>query len=124
MSFGQKRNAKKDTEGKMKHHVPEMVWSHKLEEIHGEHQNGRLRDAEWGRCVLYIIASRKLDPITKLKGKKFFRARSATFRFVLFCPFPFVLKSGNIQHCSATADIESTLVRNTRTSCVVIFWTY
>ncbi|KAG2753893.1 hypothetical protein P692DRAFT_20796964 [Suillus brevipes Sb2] len=68
--------AKKDTNGNVKHHVPEMVWSHKFEDTSTVHIRTALglADAERGRRALYIIIFRKLDPITKLKGKKFLSA--------------------------------------------------
>ncbi|KAG1768856.1 hypothetical protein EDD22DRAFT_999864 [Suillus occidentalis] len=68
--------AKKDTEGKVKYHVPEMVWSHKFEETSTAHIRTALglKDAERGRRVLYIIVFKKLDPITDLSEDEFLSA--------------------------------------------------
>jgi serine/threonine protein kinase len=68
--------ADKDEEGKVKYHVPEMVWSHKFEDTSTANIRMALglKDAERGSRVLYIIVFRKLDPITKLKGRKFLSA--------------------------------------------------
>ncbi|KAG1774509.1 hypothetical protein EV702DRAFT_1280603 [Suillus placidus] len=68
--------AKKDEEGKVKHHVPELVWSHKF----GDTSTANIRralgidDAEPGRRVFYIIVFRQLEPITKLNGDDFLSA--------------------------------------------------
>ncbi|KAG2355773.1 hypothetical protein BDR07DRAFT_1302159 [Suillus spraguei] len=68
--------ARKDEEGKVKHHIPEMVWHCKFEDT----STARIRvalglkDAERGRRVLYVIVFRKLRPITKLSGTRFLRA--------------------------------------------------
>jgi hypothetical protein len=68
--------AMKDEEGKVKHHVPEMVWSHKFEDTSTANIRKALglKDAERGRRVLYIIVFRKLDPITDLSDKQFLAA--------------------------------------------------
>ncbi|KAG1772855.1 hypothetical protein EV702DRAFT_1201316 [Suillus placidus] len=68
--------AKKDEEGKVKHHVPEMVWFHKFEDTSTAkiRKTLGLKDAERGRRVLYIIVFRKLDPITDLSDKQFLTA--------------------------------------------------
>ncbi|KAG2339602.1 hypothetical protein BDR05DRAFT_967788 [Suillus weaverae] len=68
--------AKKDEEGKVKHHVPEMVWFHKFEDTSMAkiREMLGLKDAERGRRVLYIIVFRKLDPITDLSEDEFLSA--------------------------------------------------
>ncbi|KAG1817651.1 uncharacterized protein BJ212DRAFT_1480212 [Suillus subaureus] len=68
--------AKKDEEGKVKHHVPEMVWSHKFEDTSTANIRRALglKDAEHGRHVLYIIIFRKLNQIMDLSDKEFLTA--------------------------------------------------
>jgi len=68
--------ADEDEEGKVKHHVPEMVWSHKFEDTStaGIRRTLGLQDAERGSRVLYIIVFRKLDPITDLSEDEFLSA--------------------------------------------------
>ncbi|KAG1768849.1 hypothetical protein EDD22DRAFT_843893 [Suillus occidentalis] len=68
--------AEKDTEGKVKYHVPEMVWSHKFEDTSTAHIRTALglKDPERGRRVLYIIVFKKLDPITDLSEDEFLSA--------------------------------------------------
>ncbi|KAG1803660.1 uncharacterized protein HD556DRAFT_1437417 [Suillus plorans] len=68
--------AKEDKEGKVKYHVPEMVWSHKFEDTSTANIRRALglKDAERGRRILYIIVFRKLEPITNLSGKQFLTA--------------------------------------------------
>ncbi|KIK40988.1 hypothetical protein CY34DRAFT_806585 [Suillus luteus UH-Slu-Lm8-n1] len=68
--------AEKDTEGKVKYHVPEMVWSHKFEDTSTANIRTALglKDAERGRRVLYLIVFKKLDPITDLSEDEFLSA--------------------------------------------------
>jgi hypothetical protein len=68
--------AKKDEEGKVDHHVPEMVWSHKFEYTSTANIRSALGidDAKKGRRVFYMIVFRKLLPITNLNGKEFLKA--------------------------------------------------
>jgi serine/threonine protein kinase len=68
--------AKKDKEGKVKHHVPELVWSHAFEDTSTANIRRALGfdDAEKGRRVFYIIVFRELRPITKLNGDDFLSA--------------------------------------------------
>ncbi|KAG2336803.1 hypothetical protein BDR05DRAFT_970860, partial [Suillus weaverae] len=68
--------AKKDEEGKVKHHVPEMVWFHKFEDTSTAkiRKSLGLKNAERGRRILYIIVFRKLDPITDLSEDEFLSA--------------------------------------------------
>jgi hypothetical protein len=68
--------AKKDEEGKVKRHVPELVWSHKFEDSSTANIRRALGidDAETGRRVFYIIVFRELLPITKLSGDEFLSA--------------------------------------------------
>jgi hypothetical protein len=56
--------AKKDEEGKVKHHVPELVWSRMFEDISAANIRRALGidDAETGRRVLYIIVFIELLP--------------------------------------------------------------
>jgi hypothetical protein len=86
--------AEKDTEGKVKYHVPEMVWSHKFEETSTANIRTALglKDAERGKRVLYIIVFKKLDPITGLSGDEFLSAWwqiircKCSFIFASDCP--------------------------------------
>jgi hypothetical protein len=68
--------AQKDREGKVKYHVPEMVWFHKFEDTSTAKIRAALglEGAKRGRRVLYMIIFRKLDPITDLSGKQFLAA--------------------------------------------------
>ncbi|KIK35988.1 hypothetical protein CY34DRAFT_95210, partial [Suillus luteus UH-Slu-Lm8-n1] len=68
--------AKNDKEGKVKLHVPEMVWSHKFEDTSTANIRRALGidDAKKGRRVFYMIVFRKLDPIMNLNGKEFLKA--------------------------------------------------
>ncbi|KAG2753900.1 hypothetical protein P692DRAFT_20828894 [Suillus brevipes Sb2] len=68
--------AEKDTKGKVKYHVPEMVWSHKFEETSTANIRTALglKDAERGRRILSIIVFKKLDPITDLSEDEFLSA--------------------------------------------------
>ncbi|KAG2337094.1 hypothetical protein BDR05DRAFT_805008 [Suillus weaverae] len=68
--------AKKDEEGKVKHHVPEMVWFHQFEDTSTAkiRKTLGLKDAERGSRVLYIIVFRKLAPITDLSDTQFLTA--------------------------------------------------
>ncbi|KIK41000.1 hypothetical protein CY34DRAFT_806604 [Suillus luteus UH-Slu-Lm8-n1] len=68
--------AEKDKVGKVKYHVPEMVWSHKFEDTSTANIRTALglKDAERGRRVLYIIVFKKLDPITDLSEDEFLSA--------------------------------------------------
>jgi hypothetical protein len=87
--------AEKDTEGKVKYHVPEMVWSHKFEETSTANIRTALglKDAERGKRVLYIIVFKKLDPITGLSEDEFLSAWwqivlcTCSFSFAPDCPF-------------------------------------
>jgi hypothetical protein len=65
--------AKKDEDGKAKHHVPELVWSRMFEGTSAANIRRALGidDAETGRRVSYIIVFRELRPITKLSGDEF-----------------------------------------------------
>jgi hypothetical protein len=68
--------AKKDEEGKVKHHVPELVWSRMFEDTSAANirRAQGIDDAETGRRVFYIIVFRELLPITKLSGDEFLSA--------------------------------------------------
>ncbi|KAG2135350.1 uncharacterized protein EDB93DRAFT_1170796 [Suillus bovinus] len=68
--------AKKDEEGKVKYHVPELVWSQVFEDTSTANIRRALGidDAETGRRVFYIIVFRELRPITKLSGEDFLSA--------------------------------------------------
>jgi hypothetical protein len=68
--------AKKDEEGKVKHHVPELVWSRMFEDTSAANISRALGidDAETGRRVFSIIVFRELRPITKLSGDEFLSA--------------------------------------------------
>jgi hypothetical protein len=68
--------AKKNEEGKVKHHVPELVWSRMFEVTSAANISRALGidDAETGRRVFYIIVFRELRPITKLSGDEFLSA--------------------------------------------------
>jgi hypothetical protein len=68
--------AKKDKEGRVKHHVPELVWSRMFEDASAENIRRALGidDAETGWCTFYIIVFRELLPITKLSGNEFLSA--------------------------------------------------
>jgi hypothetical protein len=84
----------KDTKGKVKYHLPEMVWSHKFEETSTANIRTALglKDAERGRRVLSIIVFKKLDPITNLSEDKFLSAWwqiircKCSFIFASDCP--------------------------------------
>jgi hypothetical protein len=65
--------AKKDEEGKVKHHFPELVWSRMFEDTSAANIR-RALDAEKGRRVFCIIVFRELLPITKLSGDEFLSA--------------------------------------------------
>ncbi|KAG2064592.1 hypothetical protein BDR04DRAFT_1109869 [Suillus decipiens] len=66
----------KDAEGKVKHHIPEMMWYYKSEDTSTPKIRMALglKDAERSRRALYITIFRKLCPITKLSGPRFLRA--------------------------------------------------
>ncbi|KAG2124974.1 hypothetical protein BD769DRAFT_856656 [Suillus cothurnatus] len=68
--------AKNDKEGKVNHHVPEMVWFHKFEDTSTVdiRKTLGLQDAERGRRILHITIFRKLDPITDLSEDEFLGA--------------------------------------------------
>ncbi|KAG2038297.1 hypothetical protein BDR03DRAFT_1009999 [Suillus americanus] len=77
--------AKKDEEGKMKHHIPGMAWFHKSEDtstVNIRRMLG-LEDAERGRCVLYINVFRKLYPITDLSEDEFL----STWWHIVICHY-------------------------------------
>ncbi|KAG1760928.1 hypothetical protein EDD22DRAFT_898836, partial [Suillus occidentalis] len=65
--------AMKDEEGKVKHHVPELVWSRMFKETSTSNIRRALGidDAETGRRIFYINVFRELLPITKLSGDEF-----------------------------------------------------
>ncbi|KAG1741269.1 hypothetical protein EDB19DRAFT_717988 [Suillus lakei] len=87
--------AKKDEEGKVRHHVPEMVWFHKFEDTSTSNIRRALglKDAERGRRVLYVIIFRKLDPITKLSDQKFLTA----WWHIVVCHY--ALWDKGVHHC-------------------------
>jgi hypothetical protein len=68
--------AKGDKEGKVNHHIPEMVWFHKFEDTSTANIRKvlELKDTERSERVLHILVSRKLRPITKLSGRVFLSA--------------------------------------------------
>jgi hypothetical protein len=82
--------AKKDEEGKVKHHVPELVWSRMFEDTSAGNIRRALGidDAETGWPVFYIIAFRELLPITKLSGDEFL---SAWWQIVVCMCSPFYI---------------------------------
>ncbi|KAG2355780.1 hypothetical protein BDR07DRAFT_1425211 [Suillus spraguei] len=86
--------AGEDKEGKVKYHVPEMVWSHKFEDTSTANIRKALglKDAERGRRVLYIIVFRKLDPITDLSDKEFL----AAWWHIVVCHY--ALWENNVHH--------------------------
>ncbi|KIK35621.1 hypothetical protein CY34DRAFT_95771 [Suillus luteus UH-Slu-Lm8-n1] len=68
--------ATKDEEGKVKRHVPELVWSRMFEDTSASNIRRALGidDAETGRRVFDIIVFRELLPITKLSRDEFLSA--------------------------------------------------
>jgi hypothetical protein len=68
--------AKKDEEGSLKHHIPELVWSRMFKDTSAGNIRRALGidDAESGRRVFHIIVFRELLPITKLSGDELLSA--------------------------------------------------
>ncbi|KAG1768866.1 hypothetical protein EDD22DRAFT_213981 [Suillus occidentalis] len=87
--------AKKDTEGKVRYHVPKMVWFRKFEDTSTAiiRRALGLENAGRGRRVLYIVIFRKLEPITDLSGKQFL----AAWWHIVVCHY--ALWKNDVHHC-------------------------
>jgi hypothetical protein len=68
--------AEGDRKGKMNHHIPEIVWFHKIEDTSTANIGNvlELKDTERSERILHITVSRKLRPITKLSSRMFLSA--------------------------------------------------
>ncbi|KAG2132078.1 hypothetical protein DEU56DRAFT_812987 [Suillus clintonianus] len=62
-----------ETDARVKHHVPEMVWFHKFEDTSTANIRSALglQDPKLGRRIFYIIVFRRLEPITDLWDTQF-----------------------------------------------------